>query len=91
MANVIAIAAELSVMAEALQLLVAGPRLLYVILFGGFCVVAQIFMRYKRYVAVLKWTTLSLFDYFGAVLMVEVPWGLVAGAILAPPFTFETR
>jgi Mn2+/Fe2+ NRAMP family transporter len=90
-ANVIAIAADLSAMADALQLLVGGPRLLYVILFGGFCVLAQIFMRYKRYVAVLKWTTLSLFAYFGAVLMVEVPWAEVAGAMLAPPFTFDTR
>jgi Mn2+/Fe2+ NRAMP family transporter len=91
MANVIAIAADLSVMADALQLLVGGPRLFYVLLFGGFCVVAQIFMCYKRYVAVLKWTTLSLFAYFGAMLMVAVPWGEVAAAMLVRFFIIEAR
>jgi Mn2+/Fe2+ NRAMP family transporter len=48
-------------------------------------------MRYTRYVAVLKWTALSLFAYFGAVLVVEVPWREVAAAILAPPLEFEAR
>jgi NRAMP (natural resistance-associated macrophage protein)-like metal ion transporter len=90
-ANVVAIAADLSVMADALQLLVGGPHLLYVLLFGAFCVGTQIFMRYTRYVAVLKWTTLSLFAYFGALLMIEVPWEDVAAAMLAPSFTFEIR
>jgi len=60
-------------------------------LFGAFCVGTQIFMRYTRYVAVLKWTTLTLFAYFGALFMVEVPWEEVAAAMLAPSFTFETR
>jgi NRAMP (natural resistance-associated macrophage protein)-like metal ion transporter len=90
-ANIIAIAADLSVMADALRLLVGGPRLVYVVLFGAFCIGTQIFMRYTRYVAVLKWTTLSLFAYFGAVLMVEVPWREVAAAMLAPPFELEAR
>jgi hypothetical protein len=90
-ANVVAIAADLSVMADALRLLVGGPHLLYVLLFGAFCVGTQIFMRYTRYVAVLKWTTLSLFAYFGALFMAEVPWEKVAAAMLAPSFTFETR
>jgi NRAMP (natural resistance-associated macrophage protein)-like metal ion transporter len=89
-ANVVAIAADLSAMAGALRLLVGGPHLLYVLLFGAFCVVTQIFMRYSRYVAALKWTTLSLFAYFGAVLMVDVPWGEVAAAMLVPPLRFET-
>jgi hypothetical protein len=58
-ANVVAIAADRSVMADALQLLVGGPHLLYVLLFGAFCVATRIFMRYTRYAAVLKWRTLS--------------------------------
>ena len=66
-ANVVAIAADLSAMADALRLLIGGPYLLYVLLFGAFCVATQIFMRYRRYVAVPKWTTLSLLAYFGAV------------------------
>jgi hypothetical protein len=45
------------------------------LLFGASCVGTQTLMRYTRYVAVLKWAMLSLFAYFGAVLMVEVPPG----------------
>lgn len=88
-ANIVAIAADLSVMADVLRLLIGGPHLLYVLFFGAFCVVTQIFMQYTRYVAVLKWTTLSLLAYFAAVLMVDVPWGQVGAAVLAPPFALE--
>ena len=66
-ANVFAISADLGAMADVLRLLIGGPHLLYVLLFGGLCVLLQVYMQYTRYVAVLKWTTLSLFAYFGAV------------------------
>ena len=37
--NVFAIAADLGAMADVLSLLVGGPRLLYVLLFGSLCVI----------------------------------------------------
>ena len=37
-------------------------------------VVAQIFLDYKRYVAVLKWLTLSLFAYVAALAFAHVSW-----------------
>ena len=46
-------------------------------------------MQYTRYVAVLKWTTLSLFAYFGAMLMVDVPWSEVWAAIAAPAVALD--
>jgi NRAMP (natural resistance-associated macrophage protein)-like metal ion transporter len=88
-ANIVAIAADLSVMADALRHLIGGPRLPYVLLIGAFCVVTQIFMQYTRYVAVLKWTTLSLLAYVAAVLLVDVPWGEVGRSLLAPPLRLE--
>ena len=88
-ANIFAIAADLGAMADVLRLLVGGPRLIYVLSFGGLCVILQVSMQYTRYVAVLKWTTLSLFAYFGAVLMVDVPWSEVGAAIAAPPVVFD--
>src|SRR5581483_5982715 len=60
-ANTINIAADLGAMADASRLLVGGPAILYVVLFGTVSVLAQIFFDYKRYVAILKWLTLSLF------------------------------
>jgi NRAMP (natural resistance-associated macrophage protein)-like metal ion transporter len=87
--NVVAISADLAAMADVLHLLIGGPPLAYVLLFGGICVLLQIYMQYTRYVAVLKWITLSLLSYFGAVLMVDVRWSRFLDAILNPRIAFD--
>src|SRR5436190_3292197 len=58
-ANTINIGADLGAMADATKLLIGGPAFAYVLLFGVASVAAEIFLDYKRYVAVLKWLTLS--------------------------------
>jgi Mn2+/Fe2+ NRAMP family transporter len=83
-ANTINIAADLGAMADALKLLVGGPRILYVIIFGAVSVAAQIFFDYKSYVAVLKWLTLSLFAYVVALAIVHVPWTEALKGLLIP-------
>src|SRR5438445_1959362 len=85
-ANTINIGADLGAMADALGLLVGGPVLIYVIAFGSFCAILQVFMAYRRYVAVLKWLTLALFAYFGTVIAVHVPWGEAMRGLLLPTF-----
>jgi NRAMP (natural resistance-associated macrophage protein)-like metal ion transporter len=85
-ANTINIGADLGAMADALRLLIGGPALMYVILFGCICAVLQVFMTYQRYVTVLKWLTLALFAYFGTVLTVQIPWGEAALGLLVPTF-----
>jgi Mn2+/Fe2+ NRAMP family transporter len=70
-------------MGDALKLLIGGPVIRYVILFGAISVLAQIFFNYKRYVAILKWLTLSLFAYVVALGVVKVPWSeAIAGALI---------
>jgi NRAMP (natural resistance-associated macrophage protein)-like metal ion transporter len=81
-ANTIQLAADLGIMGDAVALLFGGPRLLYIVLFGMACVAMQVFMRYARYVALLKWTTLSLFAYVITVLMAEIAWADVAAALV---------
>jgi len=82
-ANTINIAADLSAMADATKLLIGGPAILYVVLFGVTSVAAQILMDYRRYVAVLKWLTLSLFAYVAALGFAKVSWTeALAGALL---------
>ena len=88
-ANIINIGADLGAMGDALKLIIGGPALLYVILFGAISVVLQVFLKYSRYVSVLKWLTLSLFAYFGTVLFVHVPWGEVAQGLFIPKFTLD--
>ena len=86
-ANTINIGADLGAMGDALGLLIGGPHLLYVVLFGAFCALLQIYVPYKRYASVLRWLTLALFSYFGTVLVVKIPWGEFARGFLIPTFT----
>ncbi len=74
-ANTLNIGADLGAMAEASRLLVPAPHAsIYVVAFGIVCTAGQVFLQHTRYVAVLKWLTLSLFAYFAAVCVVHVPW-----------------
>jgi len=83
-ANTINIGADLGAMGAALKLLLAGPLLLYVAAFGLLSIVLEVFLRYARYVSVLKWLTLSLFAYVATVFVVGVPWGTVFTHLLVP-------
>jgi NRAMP (natural resistance-associated macrophage protein)-like metal ion transporter len=83
-ANVINLGADLSAMGAALQLLMGGHAALYTIGFGILCLVLEIFLDYRTYAAVLKFTTLSLFAYVAVLLTVQVPWGHALKALLIP-------
>ena len=50
-ANTINLGADLGAMGAALKLLVGGPSLAYVVLFGLISVLLEVFMRYSRYVS----------------------------------------
>jgi len=83
-ANVINIGADLGAMAAALQLLVGGPLLPYVAAFAAVTVLLEVFVRYSRYVSVLKWLTLSLFAYVATVLVAGVDWHEVGVHLVVP-------
>lgn len=88
-ANTIAIGADLGGMADVVRLVVGGPGLLYVVLLGIGCIGMQILMRYRRYVAMLKWITLALLAYVAAALMAHVQWNHAASGLL--PHFLATR
>src|SRR6516162_377229 len=90
-ANTINIAADLGAMADSLKLLIGGPRVLYVIAFGCVSGLAQIFLEYRRYVAILKWLTLALFAYVVALAVVKVPWGDALRGLLVPSIQWDGR
>ena len=88
-ANTLNIGADLGAMAEASRLLLPqAPAWLYVLAFGTVCVAGQVFLQHTRYVAVLKWLTLSLFTYFAAVCVVHVSWREFAQGLLLPRLEF---
>ena len=83
-ANTINLGADLGAMAASLKLLIGGPMLFYVALFGVVSVLLEAFVRYSRYVSVLKWLTLSLFAYVGTAFVVGLPWYTVARHLMVP-------
>src|SRR5689334_16498496 len=89
-ANTLNVGADLSAMAEATRLVfTALPAWALVLLFGGICAGGQLFLEHTRYVAVLKWLTLSLFSYFGVVAIVHLSWSDVARGLLVPHFSSQ--
>ena len=81
-ANVLNLGADLGAMAESLRLLAPVPVWLGVFLFGSISVAGQVLLKHTRYVALLKWLTLSLFAYFGTLATVHIPWGhLIRGLV----------
>ena len=86
-ANTINIGANLAAMGEVTRLLAPGVAgWVYVGAFAVVCTAGQVFLKHTRYVAVLKWLTLSLFAYFVALFMINVPWREVMHSLVLPQF-----
>jgi len=84
-ANVCNIGADLGAMAESARLLAPGiPIPLYLIVFAAVCACGPIFLHHARYVAILKWLTLSLFAYFATLCVVHVSWPLFFKGLFWP-------
>ncbi len=88
-ANVLNIGADLGAMAESVRLLMPLPLWLAVLLFGAITIAGQVFLKHTRYVAVLKWLTLSLLAYFGTLFAVRVPWIEFLRGLVWPRWTLD--
>lgn len=83
-ANVINLGADLSAMGASLQMLIGGNIWLYTAIFGIISILLEVFMSYRSYASVLKWTTLSLFAYIGVAAVAHVPWGQALRSLVVP-------
>jgi NRAMP (natural resistance-associated macrophage protein)-like metal ion transporter len=83
-ANIVNLGADLSAMGAVMQMLVGGEVVAYTLGFGLVCVLLEIFLNYRRYAAVLKFTTLSLFAYVAVVFAVHLPWQQALHGVLVP-------
>jgi Mn2+/Fe2+ NRAMP family transporter len=83
-ANTINIAADLAAMGDSLRLVISGPAVLYAVVFGIACLVAEILVPYHRYAGYLKFMTMTLLVYVAAALSVTVPWRHVALTTVVP-------
>jgi NRAMP (natural resistance-associated macrophage protein)-like metal ion transporter len=85
-ANTINIAADLSAMGDALQLVMpGGPQHGLALFFGVVSALMQIFIPSRYLAPILKWLTLSLFAYVAVLLAVDIPWAKLIAATLIPP------
>jgi NRAMP (natural resistance-associated macrophage protein)-like metal ion transporter len=83
-ANLVNIAADLAGMGDAMEMLHAGPRLLWVWVFGvGICLMA-IRLRYQQLAGVLKWLAMVLLAYVVTAFLVHPQWGQVARDTFIP-------
>jgi Mn2+/Fe2+ NRAMP family transporter len=87
-ANTLNIGADLGAMGGAMRLLLPQlPAWAYVGAFGAVTALAQMFLQYTRYVATLKWLTLSLFAYFATLAVVHLSWGELLRGLVWPEFS----
>ncbi len=88
-ANTLNIAADLAAMGEVGQLVTRVDRHLMTLGFVLLSLGLQLFVPYHRYVAYLKWLTLSLLAYAAVLFTVHVPWGEVALRTAWPKFALN--
>ena len=90
-ANVINLGADLGAMGAGVKLLIGGPAMVYVAVFGVASVLLEVFMGYSKYVAVLKWLSLSLLAYAATAFIVGVSWSKVALYTFVPHITWKAE
>jgi NRAMP (natural resistance-associated macrophage protein)-like metal ion transporter len=83
-ANVVNLAADLGVMADAVRLLAGGPSSLWLLGLAAVSGALQVFVPYEQYAKVLKVLALSLLGYVVAVFLVPQDWGAVLRATFVP-------
>jgi NRAMP (natural resistance-associated macrophage protein)-like metal ion transporter len=85
-ANTLNIAADIAAMGATAELVTHVDRHVMTVGLALLTLGLQIFVPYHRYVAYLKWLTLSLLAYFAVLFTVHVPWGQVALRTVMPHF-----
>ena len=88
-ANMINLGADLGAMGAAAQLLFGGPLFVYVAGFAVVSLLLEVFVRYDRYVAWLKWLTLTLFAYVAVAFVVKTPWDQVGYHLIVPDIQWK--
>ena len=90
-ANTINIAADLAAMGDSLRLVVGGPAVLYAIVFGLACLLAEILIPYHRYAGYLKFLTMVLLVYVVAAFSVHISWDQVVVSTFVPKFSNDSK
>lgn len=85
-ANVVNIAADLLMMAEAARIVVPLPTTALLITFTLIGLCLEIFLSYKSYAKYLKWLTLALLAYIAVAFIWPIDWNTALTSTLIPSF-----
>jgi NRAMP (natural resistance-associated macrophage protein)-like metal ion transporter len=88
-ANTINIAADIAAMGEALYLVIGGLKHEHAMIFAAASVLLQVFVPYRRYAPILKFSTLVLFFYVAVIFSVEIPWRAVVAGTIFPTLSLN--
>jgi NRAMP (natural resistance-associated macrophage protein)-like metal ion transporter len=88
-ANVINLGADLGAMGAVLHMVTGGPPHLFVVLLGLACAGLLFALSFERYVAFVKWMTLSMFAYFATIYSVPLPWPTIAYHTIVPELPLD--
>lgn len=73
-ANIINIGADIAAIAEVLRILIGGELFFWAVIVTLLSVLLQVFIRYTKYVRILRFFCLFVLSYAVVVMMIEVDW-----------------
>jgi len=88
-ANTINLGADIAAMGDAANLLIGGDMRLWMVGVSVASLLAEVYLSYSRYAAILKWMTLSLFAYVAAVFLAHANWSAAAAGAFVPHLSFN--
>jgi NRAMP (natural resistance-associated macrophage protein)-like metal ion transporter len=83
-ANIVNIGADLSGMAEAMEMMTGLPAVVWTPLFAALIIVLLIWSSYRQMARIFKWLTLVLFAYVAAAFLAHPRWSEVIKATFVP-------
>ncbi|HZZ99629.1 MAG TPA: Nramp family divalent metal transporter [Candidatus Paceibacterota bacterium] len=88
-ANIVNIGADISAMAQSVDLLFPVPSVLLSVVLSGTIIVLLIFMSYRRIAHILKWISVVLFAYILSAFFVQQDWRAIFMSLIWPPLQFN--
>jgi len=88
-ANIFNLGADIIAMGAAARLIFGGNLTVYVLAFGLFSLLLQVYVPYKKYVHYLKWLTIVLFTYIATAFVIHVPWQAALRSTIVPSISWD--
>ncbi|MBI2448200.1 Nramp family divalent metal transporter [Candidatus Microgenomates bacterium] len=89
-ANTINIGADISAIGAVLQMLFAGNILVWSIIVALVIILLEVFVKYKKYVQILKWLTVIFLSYVLVAFIIPQDWSNIFRSLFIPRFEWNS-